>query len=46
MIEENAATGEKIVRLAIVYSGPMSIDLGDAIRATRMKGSAFTLGNL
>jgi hypothetical protein len=45
MIEKNATTGEKIVRLAIVHSGPMGIDFGDAVRATRMKGSTFALGN-
>src|SRR5258705_13271430 len=46
VIEEYAATGEEIVRLAIINGGPMCINLSDAIRAAWMKGCLFSLWRL
>src|SRR5436190_571073 len=46
VIEENATAGEHVVRLAVVYRGPVGINFRDSIRATRMKWCSLSLWRL
>ena len=43
MVKQNARGAKNTVGLAVIDSGPMGKELGDPIRAARVKGSVFRL---
>lgn len=45
MVEQDAATAEDVVTLAVVYRHPVRIQLGHAIRAARVEWRRFVLWN-